>query len=200
MTAKLLFLAGSCRKGSLNMKLAQAAQKIANDLGSETTFIDLADFDMPIYNGDLEEKDGVPENAKKLKQIFIDHGGFFIASPEYNSGYSPLLKNTIDWMTRPMDDGYEGLAAFKGKVGAISAASPGGFGGMRGLVQLRMLLGNINVHLIPSQVAISSAHEAFNDDGSLKNDQQEKMLQGVVSQLIETATALKTETKKQKAA
>lgn len=189
MSTKLLFLAGSCRKGSLNMKLASAAQKMARDQGAETTFIDLADYDLPIYNGDYEDEHGVPDNAKKLKQIFMDHDGFFIASPEYNSGYSPLLKNTIDWMTRPMGDDVPGLAAFTDKVGAISAASPGGLGGMRVLVQLRMLLGNINVHVIPAQAAISNASEAFND--TLKNDDQKKMLHNVVEQFVSTAKSMK---------
>jgi chromate reductase len=187
MSTKLLFLAGSCRQGSINMKLAKAAAKKAKELGAEATFIDLADYDMPLYNGDDEDKEGVPETAKKLKQIFIDHDGFFIASPEYNSGYSPLLKNTIDWMTRPMDDGHGNLDAFQGKVGAISATSPGGLGGIRGLVQLRMLLGNIGVHLIPAQAAISNGMKAFNDDDTLSNDDQAKMLHNVIEQFVLTA-------------
>lgn len=187
MSAKLLFLAGSARKDSLNKKLAKAATKIAEEQGATATFVDLKDYEMPIYDGDWEDKNGVPDAAKKLKQIFMDHDGFFIASPEYNSGYSPLLKNTIDWMTRPMGDDVPGLAAFDGKIGAISAASPGGLGGMRGLVQLRMLLGNINVHLIPAQAAISSAHESFDDEGNLTNEQQAKMLHNVVEQLVKTA-------------
>jgi NAD(P)H-dependent FMN reductase len=191
MSTKLLFLAGSCRKGSLNMKLARAAEQIAKNQSAETTFIDLADYDLPIYNGDYEDEHGVPDNAKKLKQIFMDHDGFFIASPEYNSGYSPLLKNTIDWMTRPMGDDVPGLAAFTGKVGAISATSPGALGGIRGLVQVRILLGNINVHLIPAQVAISNGGNAFDDDNSLKNDDQKKMLHNVVEQFVSTAKSMK---------
>lgn len=187
MSAKLLFTAGSARKDSLNKKLAHAASKIAEELGATATFIDLSDYPMPLYDGDDENANGVPENAKKLKQIFMDHDGFFIASPEYNSGYSALLKNTIDWMTRPMGDDVPGLAGFSGKVGAIAAASPGGLGGMRGLVQLRMLLGNINVHLIPAQVAMGSAHENFDDAGNITNETQEKMLQNMMTQFVETA-------------
>lgn len=191
MGAKLLFLAGSCRKESINMKLARAASKMAEDMAALPTFIDLADYPMPLYDGDYEDKHGVPVTAKQLKQIFIDHDGFFIASPEYNSGYSPLLKNTIDWMTRPMGDDVPGLAVFDGKIGAISATSPGGLGGMRGLVQLRMLLGNINVHLIPAQAAISNGFNAFNDDGTLSDDDQKKMLHNVVEQFVSTANKQK---------
>lgn len=191
MGAKLLFLAGSCRKGSINMKLAKAASEMAAGMAALPTFIDLADYELPLYNGDYEDENGVPEAAKKLKQVFMDHDGFFIASPEYNSGYSPLLKNTIDWMTRPMGDDVPGLAAFDGKIGAISATSPGGLGGIRGLVQLRMLLGNINVHMIPAQAAISNGMNAFNDDGTLSNDDQAKMLHNVVEQFVSTANKQK---------
>lgn len=191
MNTKLLFLAGSCRQQSLNMKLAKAAANIAEKHSVETTFIDLAEYEMPLYNGDYEDKEGVPEAAQRLKKIFMDHDGFFIASPEYNSGYSPLLKNTIDWMTRPMNDGHGNLSAFQGKVGAISATSPGGLGGIRGLVPLRMLLGNIGVHLIPAQVAIPNGMNAFNDDNTLSNDDQAKMLHNVIEQFVLTANKQK---------
>ncbi len=186
MSVKLLFLAGSARKDSLNKKLALAASKIATELGVEATFIDLADFDMPLYNGDWEEENGLPESAKKLKQIFIAHDGFFIASPEYNSGYSALLKNAIDWISRQESKDEPGLIAFKGKVAAISAASPGGLGGIRGLVQLRILLGNMGVHLTPSQAALSGAHDSFDDEGNIKNESQAKMVHNVVQEFVET--------------
>lgn len=191
MGAKLLFLAGSSRKASLNKQLAKAAHDMAKEMGAAPTFIDLADYDMPIYNGDYEDEHGAPEAAKKLKKIFTEHDGFFIACPEYNSGYPALLKNTIDWMTRPMGDDAPALAPFQGKVGAISAASPGGLGGMRVLVQLRMLLGNIGVHVIPAQAAISNASNAFNENNSLKNDGQKKMLHNVIEQFVSTAEKLK---------
>ena len=191
MSIKLLFLAGSCRKASLNMKLAKAAKNMASELGAEVTFIDLADYDMPIYNGDYEEENGLPESVKALKQLFIDHDGFFIASPEYNSGYSPLLKNTIDWLSRAENKEEKMLAAFTGKVGAISAASPGGLGGIRGLTQLRMLLGNINVHVIPKQAAVGSAMKSFDDEDHIIDERQHKMVSGVVTQFVNTAKAMK---------
>ena len=191
MTTKLLFLAGSARKGSLNKQLARAGAALAKDKGVQTTFIDLKDYPAPIFCEDLEREDGMPESMSKLKQIFADHDGFFIASPEYNSAYSPLLKNTIDWLTRVEHDDEPALIAFKGKVAALSGASAGALGGIRGLVPLRMLLGNIGVHVIPTQLALSSADQAFNNDGTLKQDNQANMLQAVIDEFITTATALK---------
>lgn len=192
MSVKLLFLAGSARKDSLNKKLALAASKMATDLGATATFIDLADYAMPIYNGDDEDKNGLPENAKKLKQLFIDHDGFFIASPEYNSSYSALLKNSIDWITRPHMKDEKGLVAFTSKVAAIAAASPGGLGGLRGLVPLRMLLGNINVQVIPAQAALSGAHKSFADNSNIQDEDQLKMVNNVVQQLFQTTQSMKS--------
>lgn len=188
MPPKLLFLSGSCREESVNKKLAKNAAEIARDMNAKVTEIDLSDYDMPLYNGDLEDKDGLPENAIKLKQLFVEHDGFFIASPEYNSSFSPLLKNTLDWISRTHEEKEPILAAYNGKVAAISAASPGGFGGLRGLVPLRMMLSNINVTVIPEQVAIAKAHEAFDENDKLINDAQ---LQKVVTSFVQTATALK---------
>ncbi len=191
MTVKLLFLSGSCRKDSFNKKLSKIACDIASKQGIEATFIDLADFDMPIYNGDLEDESGVPENAIKLKKIFIEHDGFFIASPEYNSSFSSLLKNTLDWISREHEENEPSLAAYRGKVAAISSTSPGGLGGMRGLVPLRMLLGNIGVTVIPDQLAIPAAHNCFNDKGQLTDDKQAKALQNVISSFVKTTKAIK---------
>lgn len=189
---KLLFFAGSARTDSVNKKLAKAAYEHAMTKdGIESTFLDLKAYPLPIYDGDLEDQDGIPENAKKLKQILADHDGFFIASPEYNSGYSPLLKNVIDWCSRAESKDEPPLKAYKDKVVAITAASPGGLGGIRGLVPLRMLLGNIGVHVLPNQLAISGAFNAFDDHGGLKDDHQKAMLEGVVDQLIDVSTKLK---------
>lgn len=188
--AKLLFLAGSARTDSLNKKLARYAYEIAKEKGVDATFIDLKDFEMPIYDGDLESDSGLPENAKKLKQIFVEHDGFFIASPEYNSSLAPLLKNSLDWISRPHTDSEKPLWAFSGKVAAISAASPGGFGGLRGLVPLRMMLGNIGVTVIPEQLAISFASGAFDENGKLNNEQYLKVLNNILENFIKTTAAL----------
>jgi len=153
---KLLFFAGSARKESINKKLAKLAADMAQDAGAQVTHIDLKDFEMPLYDGDVEAQNGIPENAKKLKQFFVEHDGFFIASPEYNSSMPPLLKNTLDWISRPHEENEAPLIAFNGKVAALGAVSPGGLGGLRGLVPLRMMLGNIGVTVVPSQVAVGS--------------------------------------------
>lgn len=191
MAAKLLFLSGSIRKESLNAKLARVAAEMAKDAGADASYIDLADYPMPIYNGDLEDAEGIPKTAIALKKLFAECDGFFIASPEYNSSYSALLKNTIDWLSRKHEDDEKTLIAFKGKVAGICGASPGSLGGLRGLVTLRMLLGNIGVHVIPQQLAVSKAGASFDDKGNLIDDKQKQTLQNVVQELIKTTEALK---------
>lgn len=187
--AKLLFFAGSARKDSFNKKLAAEASRIAKEEGAEVTLLDLKNFEMPLYDGDLEAEESLPQNAIKLKQLFVEHDGFYIASPEYNSSFSPLLKNALDWISRPHTENETPLVAFKGKVAAIGATSPGGFGGLRGLVPLRMMLGNIGVHIIPSQVAIAAAHKAFDDQGQLNDAGQTKMLRAAMQEFIHVANA-----------
>jgi len=189
-TPKLLMLAGSARKASTNKQLAALAARTAKDLGAEVTLIDLADFDMPIYNGDIEEATGLPEAAKRLKQLFVDHDGFFVASPEYNSSIPPVLKNALDWISRPHTKDEPTLWAFNGKVAALGAVSPGGLGGLRGLVPLRMMLGNIGVTVVPSQLAVSNGFSAFDDGGALVSEPHAQMLNTTISQLVTTAGAL----------
>lgn len=188
---KLLFFSGSSRKDSLNKKLAILAAKLAKKAGAEVTYIDLGDFEMPLYNGDLEMEKGLPDNARKLKHVFSQHDGFFIASPEYNSSFSALLKNSLDWISRPHEENEAPLVAYKGKVAALGAISPGGLGGLRGLVSLRMLLGNIGVTVIPSQVAVNSGFQALDAEGKLVNEMQAKLLQNTVNEFIRTADRLK---------
>jgi NAD(P)H-dependent FMN reductase len=168
---KILAFAGSTRRGSYNAQLVQIAAKGAESAGAEVTIINLGDFPLPIFNEDLE-KEGQPENARRLKELFVQHDGLLISSPEYNSSVTPLLKNTIDWVSRG-DEAHPPLAGFTGKVAGIMAASPGGLGGLRGLVHLRSILGNIGVLVIPQQIAISKAFQAFNDAGELADPQQQ---------------------------
>ena len=120
------------------------------------TLLDLRDYPMPLYDGDLEEASGIPEPARRFKQVLIEHDGFLIASPEYNSSISPALKNAIDWASRPVP-GEPALVAYQGKTAGLMAASPGALGGLRGLVHVRAILGNIGVLVIPEQIAVSSA-------------------------------------------
>lgn len=187
---KLLFLAGSTRRESFNKKLAKAATKMATALGAEATFIDLKDYDMPLYNGDLEAEKGIPQNARRLREQFVAADGFFIASPEYNASISPLLKNTLDWMSR-VDGDVPGQVAFRGKVAAISAASPGALGGLRGLVPLRGTLVNNGALVLSAQHALGGATEAFDEQGNITVERHEKAVRGVVEELVRVSRALK---------
>jgi NAD(P)H-dependent FMN reductase len=171
MAPRILAFAGSLRRESFNKKLVPIAVKGARDAGAEVTLIDLADFPLPLFDQDLEARQGMPENGAKLKQLFIVHDGLLIASPEYNSSITAVLKNAIDWVSRPAT-GEPSLAAFRGKVAALLSASPGALGGLRGLVHVRSILGNIGVVVLPDQIAVARAHEAFQPDGSLKDPKQ----------------------------
>lgn len=152
--------------------------------GAEVTLLDLRDYPMPLYDGDLESSEGLPPNALKLKEIFIAHHGLLIASPEYNSSVTPLLKNTLDWVSRPASKEEASLACYEGKTAALMSASPGALGGLRGLVHLRAILGNIRVLVIPDQIAIIKAHEAFNPDGSLKETRSQSAVQKLGETLV----------------
>jgi chromate reductase, NAD(P)H dehydrogenase (quinone) len=190
-TPKILAFAGSTRSESFNKKLVKIAVAGARNAGAEVTLIDLRDFPLPLYDGDLEDRDGLPENAKKLKQIFLTHDGLLISAPEYNSGISGVLKNTIDWVSRSETDEEKPLACFTGKVAALMSASPGALGGLRGLVQVRSLLGNIKVLVLPDQIAVSKAHEAFHPDGSLKDAKQQTAVERLGARLATTLAKLK---------
>lgn len=183
-TPKILALAGSTRKDSFNQRLLEIAVAGARDAGAEVTVVDLNDYPLPLYNADLEEEDGLPAAAAKLKQLFFSHEGLLIASPEYNSSITPLLKNTIDWVSRKVGDEAP-LQAYRGKVAALMSASPGGLGGLRGLVHVRSILGNIGVIVLPTQIAVGSAHEAFDAEGQLKDATQQKNVMGLGSTVAE---------------
>jgi NAD(P)H-dependent FMN reductase len=180
---KILAFAGSARQDSYNKKLVRVAAAGAQAAGGEVTTVDLRDFWMPIYDGDIETHEGVPENARKFRHLLKEHQGILIASPEYNSSIPPLLKNVIDWVSRPVD-GEDGLLPFRNKVAALLAASPGGFGGLRGLVHMRAILGNIGVLVLPDQLAVAKAHEAFNPDGTLVSSKQQAAVEALGAELV----------------
>lgn len=182
MTPKILAFAGSIRTDSFNKKLIKVAASGAKEVGADVTVIDLRDFPMPLYDEDLEKKEGLPSNTVKLKKIMVSHQGFLISSPEYNSSISGVLKNTIDWTSRQGND-ESPMYCFKDKVAGIMSTSPGGLGGLRGLVHVRAILENMGVLVIPSQVAISQAHEAFNLDGSMKDQKQEQQVKKIGANL-----------------
>ncbi|MBI3829112.1 MAG: NAD(P)H-dependent oxidoreductase [Planctomycetes bacterium] len=168
---KILAFAGSARLKSFNKLLIKVAVEGARKAGAEVTLIDLREYPLPLYDGDLEEKDGLPENAKKLKSLFLGHQGLLISAPEYNSSITPLLKNTLDWVSRP-SPGEKPLACYTGKVAGLVAASPGALGGLRGLVHVRAILQNIQVMVVPDQFALPKAMDGFNADGTLKDEKQ----------------------------
>ena len=175
-TPKIIAFAGSTRTDSYNKKLVQVAVAGAKAAGAEVTYVDLRDLPMPLFDEDLETESGMPANAHEFKQLLKSHEGMLIASPEYNSSITPVLKNAIDWASRP-EPNEPGLAAFVDKVAAIMSASPGALGGLRGLIPLRMLLGNIGVLVLPDQVTIRAAYEAFDADGSLKDAKHQESVE-----------------------
>ena len=188
---KILVFAGSAREASLNKKLARAAAKAVDENGGEATFIDLRDYPIPIYEGDLEAREGMPPFARKLRELFLSHPAFLIVSPENNGTIPSLLKNAIDWLSRVVD-GKSGLEPYRGKVIALMSASPGAFGGVVCLTHLRSSLSKLLAHVIPDQFPLPKADQAFAEDGSLKEAWQQKSVLTVVRQLIETTSRLAT--------
>lgn len=184
---KILALAGSLRQASLNRRLLNAAVDAVRAAGGDVTVIDLLDYPLPVFNEDDESRDGIPDNALRLKALFKDHQALLIASPEYNSSLPAALKNTIDWISREWQ-GESGLVPFSGKVGLIMGASPGSFGGMRMLPHLRQILNALGVHVLPAQVSLPDADNAFHDDSdSLKDPAR---LHAAVADLVRVTGAL----------
>jgi chromate reductase, NAD(P)H dehydrogenase (quinone) len=185
---KILVIPGSLRTGSHNARLAALAAKELALTEAEVTRISLADFPLPIYDADLELKSGPPANARQLKRMIEAHQGIFIVGPEYNASITPLIKNTIDWVSRVREDGEAPLAVFRHRVFALGAASPGRFGGMRSLMATRQVLEiGCGALVIPEQVAVTNAATAFDDLDNLKDTQLAGQLRTVVRRLIEVA-------------
>ena len=190
MMPRILAFASSTRRESFNKKLVAIAAQGAREAGAEVTLIDLKDFPLPLSDQDLEAAQEPPEAATKLKRLFIDHDGLLIASPEYNSSITAVLKNAIDWVSRPAPN-EPPLVGFKGKVATLMSTSPGALGGLRGLVHVRSILGNIGV-IVPDQIAVAKAHEAFHADGSLKDPKQQAGIEGLGKTLSSFLAKLKT--------
>jgi NAD(P)H-dependent FMN reductase len=181
---KILAFGGSLRAGSFNQKAAALAAEGAREAGGDVTLIALRDYPLPLFDEDLEAAEGMPENARKLKELFLAHDGLLIASPEYNSSMSAALKNAIDWVSRSASKDEPFLSAFAGKKAAILAASPGGYGGARGLAALRPLLENIKVSVIEEQVTIPEAHNVINGDGTFSNEEIAAMVRNLGAALV----------------
>ena len=187
---RILAFAGSTRAESFNKKLVRIAADAARAAGAEVTLIDLRDFPMPLFDGDAEAAQGLPEKASELKALFLAHDGLLISAPEYNSSITAVLKNTIDWVSRPVPN-QPPLAAFTGKTAALMSASPGALGGLRGLVHVRAILGNIGVLVLPDQIAVSRAADAFDADGRLKDAKQQAAIAALATRLVGVTQKLK---------
>jgi len=190
-SVRLLFFAGSSRVGSFNKKLAELGAMIAEANGIAATFADIGDYPMPLVNGDLEREQGPPENAYKFKELMSAHTGIFIACPEYNSSITPLLKNTLDWVSRVREPAPSGAEVYKTRVFALGSASPGGLGGLRGLNAVRQVLElGLGALVLPDQFAVARAADAFGDDGHLKNKDSQEIFKALLQKLARAAHVL----------
>jgi chromate reductase len=183
---RILVLAGSARLDSIHRKLARQTVEALRNAGVEATLADLRDFPMPIYDGDLEAGEGIPPAAKALKELARQHDGFAIASPEYNGSFPALLKNALDWISRP-EPGEHPLEVFRGKVAGILSASPGPGGGRRGLHHLRELLEMMSVSVVPQELAIARSSGALDAAGRLMRTEDLSGLQELAAALAQAA-------------
>jgi len=181
---RILAFSGSARRDSLNKKLLAVVVEAARAAGGEVALIDLNDFPLPLYHGDLEDEHGLPEPARQLVRLVTEHHALLIASPEYNSLITPLLKNTIDWCTRAEPN------PFAGKVAAVVSASPGQYGGVRSAQLARHLLTHLGCHVVPAQCSVPRADEAFDAQGALTDTRARKAAERVAAELVRTTLRL----------
>lgn len=180
---KILAFAGATRTESWNKKLIRVAVRAAEDAGGEVTLVDLRDYAMPLYDGDLETTEGLPPKARALKALMVASHGFLLSCPEYNSSISAVLKNTIDWISRPIPDELRAVA-YKGKVAALLSASPTNLGGIRGLMTVRQVLTTLGVLVLPTQFGLAHAAAAFHEDGALKDEAHRSGVGAVTAELV----------------
>jgi NAD(P)H-dependent FMN reductase len=191
---KILVIPGSTRVGSHNVKLAALAVKELTLNDVEATRISLGDYELPIYEAGIETKGGPPANALRLKQMIMAHHGVFIASPEYSASVAPMLKNAIDWVSRVRERGDPTYAAFKGRVFAIGAASPGALGGARSLMALRQILElGCGALVIPEQVAVQQADDAFDDMDNIIDTHAANLFRAQLARLMEMSRLMSGE-------
>ena len=183
-------IVGSTREGSFNKALGELAVNSLAAHGANVVRVDLAAFDLPLYSAALEAGD-FPADALRLKMLLAEQDGLLFVSPEYNGSLPPLLKNAIDWASRPTgDEGLVALTAYRGKAAAIMSASTSPFGGLRGLMHLRQILSTIQMLVIPEQVVVPAAHAAFAEDGSLKEALPASLVDMTAARLVAVAKAL----------
>lgn len=189
---EILIFAGSTRQDSYNRKLAKAAAEIATGQGAQATLLELADYDIPLYNADLEAR-GTPPDVIRFKQALHSHAAWIICCPEYNGSYPALLKNALDWASSPVKGDPvwgDGVLPFRGKVVGMCSASPGGLGGLRAQSHLAPLLLNLECWLAPRSHAVSRAADAFDAQGQLIHPQDQQGVQAVLSQVLWAAQRL----------
>jgi chromate reductase, NAD(P)H dehydrogenase (quinone) len=189
---KVLVFAGSTRIASHNRKLAREVAGMARSTGAEVTHLELADYDVPMYNADLEAK-GTPAGVMKLKQLFYEHPAWLVCTPEYNASYPALVKNTLDWLSSPVkgDPVWNDDFRFsRGKVVGVLSASPGALGGLRSQSHLIPLLLNLHCWVAPQTYALGRAGDAFDEQGRLKEDAARKRVQAVIDQVLWAAARL----------
>lgn len=180
---KILVFAGSARKGSVNKKLAAVAADYATLAGAEVTLIDLAEYEAPVYDGDIEEQSGLPASMQQFKALCASHDALLIVTPEYNGFVPPLLVNVMSWASRPESE-EASCAAFKGKKVAIAAASPGGLGGVRVIPRLRDMLAELSFEVIPGFATLPGAYKAFDESGALTDTTSATVLKGLIDRLL----------------
>ena len=187
---KIAVVVGSTREGSFNRSLGRLAIRALEAQGAEVTDVDLASYDLPLYSAAIESG-AFPADAERLKRVFAAQDGLLFVSPEYNGSVSPLLKNAIDWASRPTgDEGLVALVAYRGKAAAIMSASVSPFGGLRGLIHLRQILSTVQTLVIPEQVLIPNAHAAFDESGALKDALPASLVDMTAMRLAKVAAAL----------
>ena len=176
----ILAFAGSARRESYNRKLIRAAAGMLEEGGATVDVLELGELDLPLYHGDLEAESGVPTGAREFRRRVAESDGLLLACPEYNSSITPLLKNALDWASRPVE---ERRHPFGGKAAALLSASPGALGGVRGLVTVRSVLTSLGVLVLPGQASVSQAHQAFDADGRLVDEASARRVRGVCESL-----------------
>lgn len=191
---KLLVFAGSTRQQSFNRRLAHATAELARQAGAEVTHLELGDYDIPMYNADLEAS-GTPPDVLRLKQVMADHPAWIVCTPEYNASYPALLKNTLDWVSSPVKGDpvwSDGMRSSRGKVVGVLSASPGALGGLRSQSHLAPLLVNLQCWLAPRNFALGRAGDAFTADGALIDEGARRNVQAVIDQVLWAAGRLAT--------
>lgn len=190
---RLLAMTGSARRESYNRKILNIISEGAKRAGAEVSFVEPYNYPLPLYDGDLEATSGLPEAATELQQLFAGHDGLLLAGPEYNGFFSPLIKNTLDWISRPMVDGSgrPGTIHVRGKPACIASASPGAMGGIRSLQHTRLYLSNLGFIVLPDQVGVPFANKVFADDGAMTDERLRTALESAGAAVATMARRLK---------